>query len=292
MIESFRLYQPQAELVLVSISTFSNSINDTLKSKNIETKFVNEVVDTKNLDFLKESRSYIEYLYSLPSVIISAFMEKLKNFDYIVYLDADLYFYSDPMAFIKDIPKNSISIIEHRFSTRLAAIFSSSGRYNVSWVGMPINDLGKICSADWSHKCIESTSADARWTTKGLVYGDQGYLDLWPEHYGDNIHVIENVGAGVAPWNFEKYVISKNPPIMINGFPLIFYHFSSHQFGFLLARKMGVEYSRIKKYPKGIYRIYESHLIKSAHDLKIRNWKSRYQPFYTRLINWIRRKLV
>jgi hypothetical protein len=188
------------------------------------------------------------------------------------------------------IASNKISVVPHNFSPRLGKIFAKSGTYNVSWVGVPRSEVGMRCAMEWASQCKSSTSASPQIIHNQLIYGDQGYLDSWPEKYNLNLHIIENEGFGTAPWNFESYAISNSFPIKINNQRLIFYHFSSHQFGFMFARKMGTEYSRIRKYPKIIYLEYENSLKQISKTLGFRNWKSRYRPLHRRILTWISRE--
>ena len=102
--------------------------------------------------------------------------------------------------------------------------------------------------------------------------GDQKYLDEWPALYPD-CHIINHTGAGVAPWNYSQYSFSFGPNknILVEGVPLIFYHF--HQFQILSNGK----FDRISSFytnecsePAYIYSIYEEalkDLIKLVRDI-------------------------
>lgn len=53
------------------------------------------------------------------------------------------------------------------------------------------------------------------------------YLYGWPERY-ERIHVLQHIGGGVAPWNHDQYVFSRqNGHVFVDGKPLVFYHFHS-----------------------------------------------------------------
>lgn len=61
-------------------------------------------------------------------------------------------------------------------------------------------------------------------SARGLC-GDQKYLDEWPALY-DHLTVLRNKGAGVGPWNIERFEIATiNGTPQIDGMPLIFYHY-------------------------------------------------------------------
>ena len=56
----------------------------------------------------------------------------------------------------------------------------------------------------WRKQCLE-------WCFYKLEdgkMGDQKYLDEWPDQYA-SCHIIENMGAGIAPWNYSQYEILK-----------------------------------------------------------------------------------
>jgi hypothetical protein len=47
-------------------------------------------------------------------------------------------------------------------------------------------------------------------------FGDQKYLDDWTTRFS-GVHVLQNLGGGVAPWNVQQYDLSE--------LDLVFYHF-------------------------------------------------------------------
>ena len=78
----------------------------------------------------------------------------------------------------------------------------------------------------WRDRCIEWCFA----RLENGKFGDQKYLDDWTERF-ENVCIIENPGAGVAPWNVQQYEIIKNNKYLIKKkktnqeFELIFYHY-------------------------------------------------------------------
>ena len=100
--------------------------------------------------------------------------------------------------------------------------------------------------------------------------GDQKYLDYWPENY-KNLHIIRNIGAGIAPWNYSMYDIreGKNGMLMTNNVKLVYYHF--HQFNLLENNRFDWCSDFYKKQappPQLIYEIYQSEILNQIKYLK------------------------
>jgi hypothetical protein len=85
-------------------------------------------------------------------------------------------------------------------------------------------------------------------------FGDQKYLDDWTKRF-EGIHVLQNLGGGVAPWNVQQYDLkSKN-------FHLIFYHF--HNYKLLENNKVELgKYKVNKDNIEILYKPYTKHLDK------------------------------
>jgi len=64
-------------------------------------------------------------------------------------------------------------------------------------------------------------------------FGDQKYLDNWPKKY-NNIHILQHLGGGIAPWNVQQYKLLNNNKLQKKNnklkFDLIFYHFHNLKF--------------------------------------------------------------
>ena len=73
--------------------------------------------ETDELREVKKSRTTAEYCWTCTPSTVSYI---LKNYDvpHCTYIDADLYFYSDPSVLISEMEENgkSVLITEHRFS--------------------------------------------------------------------------------------------------------------------------------------------------------------------------------
>jgi hypothetical protein len=129
------------------------------------------------------------------------------------------------------------------------------------------NAAGLECLNRWRLQCID-------WCFYRLEaerMGDQKYLDEWPKRYSD-LHILQDLGAGVAPWNYAQYKfgINSQQQITVNGMPLIFYHF--HQFQLLDNGKfdrLSSFYTSECQEPIAIYQAYEAILKSVLHEVRL-----------------------
>lgn len=173
----------------------------------------------------KGNRDRVEYFWTCtPSLPLYIFREN-PEIDQVTYLDADLFFYSSPEVIFEEFGDGSILVIEHRFPRELKEreIF---GKFNVGLLVFRRDEEGIAALERWRDQCNE-------WCYRhleGEKYGDQKYLDQWPERF-TNVVILENKGAGLAPWNLSRYELSlQESAIFVDEVPLVFFHF--HRFSF------------------------------------------------------------
>ena len=239
-----------------------------------------EEFETDELRRVKKTRGVAEYCWTLSPCLPKFVFVTFAEVDFLTYLDADLFFYSSIDPIFEEIADSSIAIIGHRFSERLKER-EINGKYCVEWVCFKRDLDGIKCLDNWRRQCID-------WCYNRLEdgkMGDQKYLDDWPELF-DSCHVIENLGSGVAPWNFEQYEFSQisDTEIYLNRtHQLIFYHF--HQFQILDIQKFNripSFYTKISQEPDCVYSFYEFS-IKISLEI-IRKYEPRFKKgFKTRM---------
>lgn len=170
---------------------------------------------------VRKDHTWTEFCWMMASQFCEwIFGEWTFPFD-LTYLDADLYFWSDPETIHREIGKRSIGIIPHRFIPSKRYL-ERNGQMNVGWVTFKNNQIGRKCLKEWAAQCREwcyNRNEDGK-------FGDQKYLDEWPTKYGDAVHIIQNIGAGLAPWNYLNYEITEGPKA--DGVQAIFVHM--HEF--------------------------------------------------------------
>ncbi|MBX3054684.1 MAG: hypothetical protein KF753_24650 [Caldilineaceae bacterium] len=171
----------------------------------------------------KADRSLIEYYFtctpSLPLYVFSHWPEV----EQLTYLDADLYFFASPEPLFAEIGDASIALISHRFPPDAQEQADQFGIYNVGWLTFRRDENGLACLRRWRGQTIAWCSD----TTANGQFGDQKYLDDWPESF-ENVRIIQHTGANAGPWNLPTYPITRRGgQVWIGDDPLIFFHFQS-----------------------------------------------------------------
>jgi len=174
----------------------------------------------------KNNRSLVEYYWTLTPSIILWIFNHYPDSDNLIYLDADLYFYSSPKPIFDHFTHHHVLIHEHRFSDHLLQL-EEHGKYNVGLLGFRRSFESLTVLKSWRNQCNA-------WCYRRIEdgkFGDQLYLNDWPQTF-NGIYVIQDIGAGVAPWNHDQYDfdILADGQIVINQIPIIFYHFHSLTF--------------------------------------------------------------
>jgi hypothetical protein len=227
MYESLKKQTTDFHLYIFAFDDLSYKILSELKLGNVTVISLQEF-ETPELLKVKPSRTKAEYCWTSTPSTISYLLDKY-NLPNCTYIDADLYFYASPDVLINEMGENSeILVTEHRY-TKIARIYEGkrAGRFCVQFLTVKNTPGGHHVLNTWKNQCIDwcyNRYEDGK-------FGDQKYLDNWPEKYR-NIHILKHLGGGVAPWNIMKYRILEE-----NGhafgfekqsgkkFQLVFYHF-------------------------------------------------------------------
>lgn len=165
------------------------------------------------LGAIRQTRSWTEYCWSLASVFTDYMMVTLA--EDVTYLDADLFFFSDPKVIFEEIGSRSVGVTPHRLipSKRHLEV---NGAFNVGWVTFRCDSIGRECLRRWAQQCRARCSAK-------VGCGDQQYLDDWPAKYGEQLCIIENIGVNAAPWNIGNWEVNDGPTV--NRIPVVCFHF-------------------------------------------------------------------
>jgi hypothetical protein len=220
MYRSLLKVSPNFKLWILCFDHTTHSLLSRMKLKNVELISLDEFEDD-DLKKAKQNRSTVEYFWTCTPALLLFILNRHPQLPAVTYIDADLYFSSNPEPIFDELASSSILLIEHRYAKNADNKTKNNGIYNVQFITFRNNETGIAALKWWRGKCLEWCYRRAE---KGKM-GDQKYLDDWPRRFKD-VHTLQNKGAGLAPWNIIKYNLTQDADkIFVDDDELIFYHF-------------------------------------------------------------------
>ena len=179
---------------------------------------------------VKQSRSVAEYCWTCTPSVISYCIKRF-GLSSCTYVDADVIFYADPQIILNEASNKSVIITEHRYTKEYDQSLTH-GKYCVQFMYFKNDNNGLSVLNWWRERCIEWCFA----RLEDGKFGDQKYLDNWPERF-TGIHVMKHEGGGIAPWNVQQYKCYKKEGVIYlknkktgQDSPLVFFHFHGLKF--------------------------------------------------------------
>jgi hypothetical protein len=223
MIKSLFDHDSNIKLWVLCLDEYTYSYLKNLKLKNLNVILMSDFED-KSLLKAKKNRSLVEYYWTCTPSLPLYLFKIYPKINQLIYLDADLYFYSSIIPAIKEFAHNSIFTVEHRYPKDQESRNETSGRFNVAFQIFKRDKEGLDCLKRWRYQCLNW----CYWKNESGKMGDQAYLNEWPNLYS-NLTITQNLGIDAAPWNINQYQVTRrHNQVYINEYPLICYHF--HQF--------------------------------------------------------------
>jgi hypothetical protein len=209
-------------LYVLCIDDLTAAVLRELKLKNLQIVIIDDIEDGE-LKAARNNRTIGEFCWTCTTPLLLHILRQQAPNDVITYVDADLYFYSDPSVVLEEMGGGSIYVHEHDFASKFEHLLPIAARFNVGLVSFRNNPEGLDCLTRWRAQCIQECVMDP---SKGKC-GDQNYLDEWPDLYPALV-IARNPGVGLAPWNISKHRLkSRFRHISVDGRPVVFYHFHS-----------------------------------------------------------------
>jgi len=272
MYESLKKHSNNFHLFIFAFDTRSYNLLKKLNLALVTIISLNEFEDEELLE-VKKHRTQVEYCWTCTPSIIKYCIENF-NLESCTYLDADIYFFSNPNILVEEMGGKSILITEHRYTPEYDQTITS-GAYNVQFMTFKNDTSGMKALNWWRNSCI-------MWCYNRIEdgkLGDQKYLDDWTSRF-EGVHVLKHLGGGVAPWNVQQYKLEEK------SFELIFYHF--HGFKFLLNDKVDFgSYLLTKENIKILYKPYLIHLKKIEENILLSNDRYDYHGIViSKKFNW------
>jgi hypothetical protein len=170
---------------------------------------------------VKSSRSTVEYYWTLTPAWLMFLFDHHPEIELLAYVDADMYFFGDPTPLVEELGRGSILALPSRYAPD-TVINVGKARFNVSFNLFRRADEALACLRRWRGQCLE-------WCyerQEGARFGDQGYLDDWPEGYAGFVE-SQSQRAGLGPWNLGSHELTApRGQLLVDGVPPISFHFS------------------------------------------------------------------
>jgi hypothetical protein len=236
---------------------------------------------------VKGGRSKVEYFWTCGPVFILYILTHYNAVDLITYLDADMFFFSNPEVIYQEMGNNSVGIVEHRFSKKFEKR-KKFGIYNVGLLIFRRDNEAIKCLSRWKDQCLD-------WCydiVEESRYGDQKYLEEWP-HMFNKVKLIQHKGVNVGPWNIANYNITKSfNKTYVDDQELICFHFHGLKeiYPWLYDANLGRSGLLLTKLIRvNIFRVYINELIKckvyQVGNKSLRQVAPHLNPF-SRFIRW------
>lgn len=175
-----------------------------------------------SLQEVKSSRNKGEYSWTCKGPALLYCFAKY-NLQECTYLDADLYFFSDPKPLYEECPEADVLLMDHRY-TPWYNLSETNGQYCAGYMHFKATGNGLKILNEWTKQCIEWCFGKH----ESGRFGDQKYLDEFHHKY-ENVHDLQHIGL-CAPWNIQQYeVLQKDERVYVSIDAkidkLIVYHF-------------------------------------------------------------------
>lgn len=199
-------------------------------------------VETPELLRVKEGRSRAEYCWTITPFTPRFVFDVDATAERVTYLDADVWFRKSPTPMFGELEKSGkdVLITDHAYAPEYDKS-ATSGQYCVQFVTFTRSG-GEVVRKWWEERCLEWCFA----RFEDGKFGDQMYLDDWPERFAGRVHVLEHEEWTQAPWNATRFPYGT----------AVLYHF--HGLRLLEERKVSLgEYSLP---PAVVTNVYEPYL--------------------------------
>lgn len=158
-------------------------------------------LETDELLKVKPTRSKAEYCWTLTPIAIRFVLEADQGIDRVTYLDADLWFRKPPKSIFDEFDSSGkhVLITDHAYAPEHDQS-ATSGQYCVQLMTFTRHG-GETVRKWWEERCIEWCFARC----EDGKFGDQKYLDDWPERFHSTVHVLQQKELMLAPWNVTRF---------------------------------------------------------------------------------------
>lgn len=209
------------KLWVLCVDTTAFEVLGRLALPNVEPILV-ESIESDALRAARKERSRAEYCWTLTPHSIQVVLARDPAIRRVTYLDADFAFLKPPTPIFEELEASgkAVLITDHAYAPDYDQS-ASSGRFCVQFVTFT-RGAGEEVARWWADRCIEWCYA----RFEDGKFGDQKYLDEWPNRFGDKVHVLQKLDLILTPWNATRFPYG----------PAVAYHF--HNLRLLRGRRV------------------------------------------------------
>ena len=168
----------------------------------------------------RPNRTTLEYYWTTTPAYLRHLLERDASIELLAYLDADLFFYADPSPLFDELGGGSMLAMPTDWTPEAYQLGPKS-RFNLGMALFRRCGETTVCLERWREQCLD-------WCYDRFEpgrFGDQGYLDEWPELYSGFV-AGRNLGARLGPWNLANYhLTAPDGRPRVDGAPVVFFHF-------------------------------------------------------------------
>jgi len=177
-------------------------------------------IETDELREAKQQRTTAEYCWTLTPQSVLAVIDRDPAILRVTYVDADFSLLRSPAPIFDEFDSSGkqVLITDHAYAPDYDQTHMS-GRYCVQFVTF-CRGRGEEVLNWWADQCLEWCFA----RFEDGKFGDQKYLDDWPERFADLVHVLQKNDLILTPWNAIRFPYG----------PAVAYHFHNLR---LLSRR-------------------------------------------------------
>ena len=158
-------------------------------------------LETPELLEVKPGRTIGEYCWTLTPFAPRFVFEADSAVKRVTYIDADLWFRKHPKPIFDELEASGkqVLITDHAYAPEYDQS-ATSGKFCVQFMIFERGQSEQVRSS-WEAQCLDwcyNRHEDGK-------FGDQKYLDVWPQEFASSVHVLEKKHLTLAPWNAMEF---------------------------------------------------------------------------------------
>lgn len=187
-------------LWVLCIDDAAHEVLTSLRLSNLKLLALSQL-ETPELLAIKPGRSRGEYCWTLTPFAPRFVFDADPDVERVTYLDADLWFRKSPALLLGEFTASGkgVQITDHAYAPEYDSTVTS-GQFCVQFMTFH-RQRGEAVRKWWEERCLEWCFA----RYEDGKFGDQKYLDDWPERFSEDVHVFGQKELLLAPWNVTRF---------------------------------------------------------------------------------------